>query len=134
MIVTEDEADFVGSACAIAATDTLDVLVADAGAENNPSAVIVPTIVSPPVTPFTCHVTAVLVLPDTWAVNGCCAPVLTLTEVGEIDTDIVGGGGGVIFPPLPHPKKAPKRNSTNHSLKLDFIVQPHEECKLLRLG
>jgi hypothetical protein len=65
MIVTEDEADFVGSACAIAVTDTVEVLVADAGAENNPAALIVPMFESPPVSPFTCHVTAVLVLPET---------------------------------------------------------------------
>jgi hypothetical protein len=47
-----------------------------------------------------------------------------LTEVGEIDTDIVGGGGVVMFPPLPHPKRVPTRNSANHSFNFDFPIQP----------
>ena len=64
-IVTEEDADFVGSACAVAVTDIVDLLVADTGAANNPVVVIVPTLASPPVTPFTCHVTAVFVLPVT---------------------------------------------------------------------
>src|SRR5689334_24747022 len=39
---------------------------------------------SPPVAPFTCHVTAVLVEPVTVAVNCCVAPPATLAVVGEM--------------------------------------------------
>jgi hypothetical protein len=47
-----------------------------------------------------------------------------LTEVGDIDTDMVGGGGIFMFPPLPHPKRELTRNSTNHSFDFDFLIQP----------
>jgi len=55
----------------------------------------------PPVIPFTCHVTAVFVVPVTVAVNACALPALTLADVGATVTLITGGG--VLPPPLAHP-------------------------------
>jgi hypothetical protein len=47
---------------------------------------ISPTVELPPVTPLTCHVTAVFVLPLTVPVNGCVARVANVAVLGEIVT------------------------------------------------
>src|SRR5713101_7416141 len=87
--VTVAFADLLVSACAIAVTVTVAGLGTVAGAVYRPAVEIVPTVEFPPVTPFTCHVTAVLLLPVTVAVN-CCV-VLTTTDalVGEMLTPTV---------------------------------------------
>jgi hypothetical protein len=48
----------------------------------------------PPRIPFTNQLIAVLLVPDTVAVNCCDWPTCTLALVGEMETDI--GGGDVI--------------------------------------
>jgi len=58
MIVTEAEADFVGSATETAVTVTGLGLGTAAGVKYTPAGVIVPTEALPPVTPLTCQVTA----------------------------------------------------------------------------
>src|SRR2546427_11027676 len=55
---------------------------------------MVPPLVFPPVMPFTCQVTAVLVVLVTVAVKVCVPPVWTLAAAGVTDTSIGAGGGG----------------------------------------
>jgi hypothetical protein len=57
---------------------------AAAGAVYNPTVETVPTVVLPPDTPSTDHVTAVLVVPVTVAVNCCVAFTAMLAVVGLI--------------------------------------------------
>src|ERR1700731_374152 len=59
----------VGCACEIAAMVTVDGEGTFGGAVNKPVASIVPCVASPPVTPLTCQVTAVLEVLATEAVN-----------------------------------------------------------------
>jgi len=51
---------------------------------------------------FTCHVTAVFVVPVTVAVNARGLPALTFAEVGATAT-VITGGGVVPTPAPPHP-------------------------------
>ena len=76
------------------------------GAVYRPLVEIVPDWVFPPVTPFTCHVTAVLVDPVTVAWNCWVAPAARVTEVGEI-VIATGGGGGGPLPLSPPPPVSP---------------------------
>src|SRR5690348_14467013 len=97
--VTTARAVLVVSACAITVM-VIDVLLGRTfGALYNPFVSIVPLMLSPPVAPFTCQVTAVLVDPVTVAVNCCVAPPATLALVGEMvmETPVLG----VLFLP-PH--------------------------------
>jgi len=72
--VTVPAPDFVTSACDTADTITgLFGVGTTAGAVYNPFASIVPALAFPPVTPFTCQVTAVFEVPLTAAENGCCS-------------------------------------------------------------
>ena len=59
-----------------------------------PDEEIVPTVEFPPGIPLTNQLTAVLLVPDTVAANCCDWPACKLELVGEMETDI--GGGGVI--------------------------------------
>jgi hypothetical protein len=97
--VTVADPDFVTSACATALTITgLFGLGTTAGAVYNPAPSTVPTLAFPPDTPFTCHATAVFVLPLTAAVNGCCSPGNLLAVFGLTLTEI---------PPPPPPPPPP---------------------------
>jgi hypothetical protein len=60
---------FVVSAALMAVTVTEPPVGADDGAVYKPAVEIVPTVELPPVTPFTCQLAAVLVEPDTVALN-----------------------------------------------------------------
>ena len=82
------------SAALTACTVTVLGLGNMAGAAYEPVALIVPVVDVPPVTPFTCQVTAVFEVPETVAANVCEAPARTLAEFGETFTDTAGGGGG----------------------------------------
>ncbi|MGH9208426.1 MAG: hypothetical protein ACRD1G_18045, partial [Acidimicrobiales bacterium] len=84
--VTLADADLVISACETAATVTVAGLGTAAGAVYSPDVETVPTVALPPVTPFTCQVTAVLLVPVTVAVNCCVVPTCTDAEVGAIET------------------------------------------------
>jgi hypothetical protein len=66
-----------------------------AGAVYRPELEIVPTVALPPPTPFTLHVTAVLVEPDTLALN--CFVWVTGTEAVDGDTLTVTGAAAVIL-------------------------------------
>jgi hypothetical protein len=98
--VTPALAVFVVSACAIALTVTVAGVGTTLGAVYRPVVEMKPTVVVPPVTPFTCQVTAVLVLFVTAAVNCCVALMLTDAEVGEIV--IVTAVLEEELPPPPH--------------------------------
>jgi len=63
-----------------------------AGAVYRPELEIVPTVALPPVTPFTCQVTAVLLVFCTVAVNCWVPPAATVADVGEIVTLTAVGG------------------------------------------
>jgi hypothetical protein len=54
----------------------------------------VPTTEFPPANPFTVHMTEVLLLPVTLAVNGCWAPATRVAEVGLMVT-VTGGAVSV---------------------------------------
>jgi hypothetical protein len=82
--VTPALAVFVVSAWAIALTVTVAGVGTTFGAVYTPVVEIKPTVVVPPATPFTCQVTAVLVLFVTVAVNCCVWLVVTDAESGEI--------------------------------------------------
>ena len=60
-----------------------------------------PTVVLPPVAPFTCQVT--LVLPEfaTVAENALLDPIATLADVGTTDTATAGGATLLLLPPPP---------------------------------
>lgn len=49
---------------------------------------MVPSVELPPVVPFTCQVTAVLLIPVTMEVNCCVAPASTFTELGEMPIEV----------------------------------------------
>lgn len=92
VIVTCADAVLLGSACETAVTLTVAGFGTLAGAAYIPTEEIVPRVASPPLTPFTCQVTAVLAALETAAVNCCVLPVCTLADVGERMTIIWGGG------------------------------------------
>ena len=70
----------------MAVTVTAAGLGATPGAVYRPALETVPTVALPPVTPFTCQVTAVLLVFCTVAVNCCVPPTATVADVGEIVT------------------------------------------------
>ena len=91
--VTVAEADFVGSACETAVTETVAGLGTADGPRYRASFDVPGTVVEtrpmvelPPLTPLTCQVTAVLALPLTVAVNGCVAKVAKVALDGEMVT------------------------------------------------
>jgi hypothetical protein len=84
--VTVAEADAAGSATLVAIIVTVAGTGTVAGAVYRPPTVTVPTVALPPATPFTVHVTAVLAVPVTVAVNCCDAPVTKVALVGTNDT------------------------------------------------
>src|ERR671923_1004148 len=86
VMVTCAEADFVASACDTAVTVTVAGLGTTAGAVYRPELEIVPIVALPPLTPFTCQVTAVLLVFCTIAVNCWVPPAATVAEVGEMVT------------------------------------------------
>jgi hypothetical protein len=77
---------FVVSAALVAVTVTLGP-GADEGAAYNPVLEIVPTVEFPPAVPFTLHVTAVLALPFTVAVNCWVCDSSTAAVAGDTVTE-----------------------------------------------
>jgi hypothetical protein len=84
LMVTVAEADFEVSACEVAVTVAFVGFATVAGAVYKPEADSAPT-------PLSDQVTAVLVVPETVAVNCCVPPPFKVAEVGEIET-LTGGG------------------------------------------
>ena len=86
--------------CAVTVTGLGDTLE---GAVYRPVGDIVPTVEFPPTMPATNQFTAVLVVPETAAVNCVDRPTWTLAAVGEIVTEIDVGEGRTVtvaFPEL----------------------------------
>ena len=88
--VTVVEADLLVSATEVAVTVTVGGIGTEAGAVYRPALVMLP---QPELHPDKLHVTAVLVVPVTVAVNCCLVPVMTFGLVGEIE--IATGGNTV---------------------------------------
>lgn len=84
--MTVAEALLLASAWEIAVTVTVPPVGTVAGAVYKPDVLTVPTVELPPVTPFTCQVTAVFVALLTVAVNCCVFPVCTLAVGGAMLT------------------------------------------------
>jgi hypothetical protein len=80
----------VASAALDAFTITDIAEATDAGAAYSPLVETVPTLLLPPATPLTDHVTPVFVVPVTVAVNCCAFPAASVTEEGESVT-LTGG-------------------------------------------
>jgi len=90
--VTEAVSLVAGLAVRIAVMVTAaGVGMAPAGAVYRPEGLMAPCAESPPVTPFTCQVTAVFVACITVAVNCCVFPLATFATLG--DTAILGEVG-----------------------------------------
>jgi hypothetical protein len=65
----------------------------------------VPVVELPPVTPFTCQVTAVFTLPVTVALNDAVAPARTSALEGETLTVTLGFEGGGLEVPVVEPEE-----------------------------
>ena len=91
--VTVTDADFVESATLVALIDG-DAEGTLPGAVNIPVEEIVPTLALPPATPLTFHVTPVLVVLETVALNCKVCPMVTLPVDGVTATVILLAGGG----------------------------------------
>lgn len=89
LIVTVADAEAVDEAADVAVTVTVAGLGAFAGAVYRPAVETVPQVAPEQPLPFTDHVTAVFVLPVTFAVNCCWPDRFTWALVGEIVTDTV---------------------------------------------
>jgi hypothetical protein len=95
-----------------AAIVTLGVAGIVAGAVYSPAVEIVPLAAEPPTTPFTSHVTAVLVVPVTVAVN-CVAP---LNRVDDAPFTITVGCGGGVPDELPDEQPASVHRSRHGAM------------------
>lgn len=122
--VTAALADLVLSSVLMAVTVT-ERLVLTAGAVYNPLEVMMPSVLFPPVTPLTCHVTASSVVPVTVALNACVLfatrfAVVGTTEMETVSPDDVELGSGAVdvageeevFPPQATRKLSPKNKHT----------------------
>ena len=93
--------DFVVSATEVALMFTMEGLGATAGAVYMPDALIIPTLALLPSDAVAVHVTAVLVVPVTVAVN-CAVPLgATVTETGETETVMFEVEEELLEPELP---------------------------------
>jgi hypothetical protein len=88
VMVTLAEPILVVSDVKIAETVTLLGVGTTAGAVYKPLVSMVPNVALPPLTPLTCHVTAVLLVPVTVEVNCCVCLVWRVALSGEIETAI----------------------------------------------
>lgn len=119
--VTTAGAAFVVSATEVAVTVTVVELGSFVGAVYKPVVLTVPMIASPPVSPFTLHVTEVLVEPVTVAVNCWVAPPAMLAVVGEIVTATAVELELLLLPP-PHPAQTSEASTTTGRNR--FIKSP----------
>ena len=103
MTVTEAVPARVGSATLVAFTVTPFGEGGTAGAVYMPVASIVPTEESPPGIPFTAHVTEVLDVPLTVALNCSFSRTMAVVLLGETETEMMRTLGGALLPPPPHP-------------------------------
>jgi hypothetical protein len=74
-----------------------------AGPVYTPALEIVPNAADPPATPFTCHVTAMLVVPATFAENN--PEPFNRNELGPLTVTVTGvAAANEVAVPAPHPK------------------------------
>jgi hypothetical protein len=78
---------WVESAAEIAVIVTVALAGTEDGAVYRPLLEIQPYVVLPPVTPFTCQVTLLLLVPDTLALNCLVAVMATVALLGETETE-----------------------------------------------
>jgi hypothetical protein len=86
LIVTVATADFVTSACEVAVTVTVLGAGAVEGAVYSPAGETVPHAAPEHPVPLTDHVTALIGVPVTVAVNCCVAFTFTVDDVGDTET------------------------------------------------
>jgi hypothetical protein len=98
-MVTVAVPDLLVSAWETAATETTGGLGIAAGAVYKPVVLIFPTVLSPPSAPFTSHVTAVLVVPVTVAVNRSVELGERVTAAGDTETATDCADGVLALPP-----------------------------------
>src|SRR5258708_19164967 len=106
VIATVPVPDSVESAWLVAVTCTVAGDGRSAGAVYTPADVIVPSAAFPPGTPFTLQLTALSVVPVTFALNVAWFPSTTdpFVDVTLTATDCCGRGGGAgDAPPAPQP-------------------------------
>jgi len=116
--------DAVGEATLTAVTVTESVVGSTAGGVYTPAAVMVPTLLLPPVTPFTCQVTAVLVRIVTVAEK-----LVVLPRRTWLAPETVTDGWGVILPP-PVPQPVSVTASVNADNRTFRKSDKREPCKL----
>jgi hypothetical protein len=115
----------------MAVTVTAAGLGTTPGAVYRPEPETVPTVALPPVTPFTCQVTAVLLVFCTVAVNCCVPPTATVADVGEIMTLTATEVCVVVTPAQPKSSNALNPTATSQTQAggrpIAFSSQPHLE-------
>jgi|SRR5215472_411134 len=115
----------------MAVTVTAAGLGTTPGAVYRPEPEIVPTAALPPVTPFTCQVTAVLLVFRTVAVNCCVPPTATVADVDEIVTLTATEVCAVERPAQPKISNTPNPIATSQtqaaSRPIALCSQPHLE-------
>ena len=111
VMVTEAEALAVESAALVAVTVTAFGDGGTAGAVWSPAALMVPTALFPPVTPFTAQVMFLFVEPVTVAVKVDVCPVSREALWGEIETATAGVSIAAGLPP-PQPTESTAMNAS----------------------
>ncbi len=116
------EPDFVESACETAVMVTLPPAGGRFGAVYEPPVDIVPTVALPPTVPLTCHVTAVLFVFTTFAVNVVDDPAATADG-----PDGVTAMAPVLPPPpelllLLHDEHVSTANPRTHTISLFTVI------------
>src|SRR5207244_3431870 len=117
---------------AYACAPTVAVTVAGAstsrGVRDQPQRAVVNTGASSPMTPFTCQVTAVLLVFCTTALNCCVPPAATVAKIGEMVTLTEIGVGVVDTPAQPTVSNTVTPTAASHTQEASrssvFRVQP----------
>ena len=110
--------NFLASAWLVAVTCTGAGDGRSIGAEYTPSAVIVPSVVLPPATPFTLQLTAASVVFVTDAVKVAWFPSRTVPFAGVTVMTIDGGGGG----------------GGGGGCRCELVLQPYVHAPTIRMG
>ena len=121
-IVTVDDAALLVSACEVAVTVTVPPVGTVDGAVYIPAALIVPMLGAVAEVLETLHVTAVFVVPVTFAVNCCVCPVCTDAVGGVTVTTIV-----CVFVPLICPVHAPSSNASGARIVIAHLLWARAE-------
>jgi hypothetical protein len=112
-----------GCACEIAVMVTVGGVGTVLGAVYVPAASIVPCAASPPATPFTCQVTAMLEVFETWTLNFIVLEICTEALAGSTMIDTLCCADDWIWP---HPQIA---RTTSKSSAIDTILRVRPELR-----